>query len=163
MEKTLLSLEHENVSYIGKKFKFQKKFKNLTFISTILVLLFCFLKASSIPNNSSKLFEDNIYINLQNYQTEDLPIDVIVGNAAPHIPVMIKTTKEGKKSVYNKEKNLLAINKWITSYPDEVEKYKDVIEPALKGIKVKSLSPTFTSSYNDTKAQYKMIASTLKW
>ena len=163
MEKFLLPVELKNVSYERNKFKFQKKFKNLTFISAILVLLFCSLKASSITNNSSKPPEDNIYINLQNNQTDDLPIDVIVGNAAPHIPVMIKTTKEGKKSGYNKEENLLAINKWIASYPDEVAKYKDVIEPALKGIKVKSLSPTFASSYNDTKAQYKIIASILKW
>ncbi|TKB97938.1 putative Ig domain-containing protein [Pedobacter cryophilus] len=47
MEKILLPVELENVSYARNKFKFQKKFKNLTFLIATFTLLFFSFTASA--------------------------------------------------------------------------------------------------------------------
>ena len=140
MEKFLHPVEPKNVFYETNKFRFQKKLKGLTFFTATLMLMFFSFSAFSFKNYSSQLNEE--------------PIDVIVGNAAPHIPVMDTT---------DKMKNLNALNLWIASYPDEVIQYKKVILPALKSIKVKTLSPTFAAVYDETKAQYKLITKILNW
>jgi len=138
MEKFLHPVEPKNVSYDRNKFRLQKKLKSFTFLTATCMLMFFSFTAFNFINHPSQLNEE--------------PIDVIVGNAAPHIPVMDKT---------DKTQNINALNLWIASYPDEVIQYKKVILPALKSVKVKTLSPTFASAYNDTKAQYKLITKIL--
>jgi hypothetical protein len=94
---------------------------------------------------------------------ESVPIDVVIGKAAAHVPAMIRLNDQGQETNYNEKENLAAIEVWISSYPDEVAEYKKIIVQSLNSVEVDSLSPVFTSVYNDTKVQYEMIALILKW
>ena len=152
MNKLLHFWVSETVSYERNIFKFPKK------IFFFLMFLISF-SASEAYCKSKEIQYLNKYSTIQ----EDAPIDVIVGNAAPHIPIMIKINNQENETKYNNEENLKAIKVWISSYPNEVANYKKIIVQALDSVEVKSLSPIFSSIYNDTKTQYKLIASLLKW
>jgi hypothetical protein len=95
------------------------------------------------------------------------PMDVPIGQVAPHIPVMLKAN--GQDNIfkyggytYDKNLNILNLKNWITQYPDEVSSYNKVIKTLFEEYKNEANDQILRSIYIDAKAQYILIKKLIK-
>jgi len=82
--------------------------------------------------------------------------------AAPHLPVMERSTEEGNlfygaKFTYNKVDNEKALKEWSENYPNEVVSYKLAIDSYLKNTDVSKLSAADQNTFYDLKSQWFMV------
>jgi hypothetical protein len=99
--------------------------------------------------------------------TKHSPIDVPIGQVAPHIPVMLKANGQGNTFsyggyVYAKDLNIQNLRSWINQYPNEVSNYTKMIKGLLKQEHNDDNSQLFAATYIDAKAQYVLIQKLLK-
>ena len=87
--------------------------------------------------------------------------DNAVIKAAPHLPIMERSTEEGNlfygaKFTYNKANNEKALKEWSKNYPNEVASYKTAIDSYLKDTDVLKLSAADQDAFYDLKSQWIM-------
>lgn len=95
------------------------------------------------------------------------PMDVPIGQIAPHIPVMLKANGQENTFryggyTYDKNLNVQNLKNWINQYPDEVSNYTKIIKNLFKEYKNDANDQLLRSIYTDAKAQYILIKKLLK-
>lgn len=100
--------------------------------------------------------------------SQSAPMDVALSAICPHAPSMQRYDGNGKsiagaKFTYKYDENIVAISKWMNSYPEELAKYKTAVEDILSNSDVTALNDLDAILFDAYAVQYKLIKAIANW